>query len=138
MEMSIINNKKLVIVIFIFVPFYSASNGDDKYSDTYSKCISDVSSHPDATDCINSELIRQDKMIIEILSKNKDITSPEDGKIIDLNSYIEDHKKEINNKCSLWIKAGGQNGILLERQCVLDETISIKVFLNNFVSAIEG
>ncbi|WP_416347518.1 hypothetical protein [Acerihabitans sp. TG2] len=66
------------------------------------------------------------------------MTSTEDGKIIDLNSYIEDQKKEIINKCSLWIKSGGQNGILLENQCILDEIISIKVFLNNFVSSIEG
>lgn len=71
MAMSIINNKKIVIVIFIFVPFYSASNGDNKYSGTYSKCISDISNHPVATNYINSELIKQDKIINEIFQKIK-------------------------------------------------------------------
>ncbi len=63
--------------------------------------------------------------------------SPENGEVVDLNSYVTQQQKAINNKCGLWLKAGGQNGLLLETQCVLDEVISLKKLLSNFVSAVD-
>ncbi|OAT18071.1 hypothetical protein M979_1900 [Buttiauxella noackiae ATCC 51607] len=131
-------NKKVAVFFLVFVPFLSVAKSIDKYSDSYSKCAYDIKNHPVATDCISAELLKQEYMINEIILKNKDITSPEDGEIIDLKSFVDSQKKSVNDKCSLWRKTGGQNGILLENQCVLDETISIKNFLNNFISSIEG
>ncbi len=130
--------KKLAVFLFVFLPFISMAKSMDKYSDSYSKCVSDIKNHPIATDCISAELLKQEYMINEIVLKNKDITSPENGEVIDLKSFVDSQKKYVNDKCSLWRKTGGQNGILLENQCVLDETISIKNFLNNFISSIEG
>ncbi|WP_423804394.1 hypothetical protein [Obesumbacterium proteus] len=43
----------------------------------------------------------------------------------------------MGNKCGLWLKSGGQNGIFLEKQCILDETISLKLLLSNFVNTVD-
>lgn len=131
-------DKKLAVFIFVFLPFISMAKSIGNYSDSYNKCVSDIKNHPVATDCISAELLNQERMINEIILKNKDITSPEDGEVIDIKSFVDSQKKSVNDKCSLWRKTGGQNGVLLENQCVLDETISIKNFLNNFISSIEG
>lgn len=109
-----------------------------KYSETYTTCMSHNVGNPMSTSCVDSEISDQNKIIKEIISQHKDIVSPENGEAVDLYSYSTQQQKNIDSKCGLWLKSGGQNGILLEKQCILDETISIKSLLSNFVSTVDG
>lgn len=128
----------LTSIFLLFMPLAVVSKEVPQYSNVYTKCVSSNVDNPISTNCIDAEISAQDKEIKEIVLKNKCLVSQENGEVVDLNSYVTQQKKSINNKCGLWLKAGGQNGILLERQCFLDETISLKVFLSNFVSAVDS
>lgn len=127
---------KLTSVFLLFMPFAVMSKEVPMYSETYTKCVSSNIDNPMSTDCANSEISIQKKEIKKITLNHKDIVSPENGEMVDLNSYAAQQQKAIDDKCGLWLKAGGQNGLLLEKQCVLDEIISLKKLLNNFVSAV--
>lgn len=129
---------KLISVFVLFMPLTAISKQATKYSNAYTKCVSSNVDNPMSTNCIDTEISAQYKEIKEIVLKNKDIVSPENGEVIDLNSYAIKEQKAIDNRCELWLKAGGQNGVLLEKQCVLDEVISLKIILSNFVSAVDG
>jgi hypothetical protein len=128
---------KLTRVFLLFIPFAVMSQEVPMYSETYTKCMSSHTDNPMSTDCVDSEISIQAKKIEEITLKHKDIVSPENGEVVDLNSYATQQQKAIDDKCGLWLKAGGQNGVLLEKQCALDEIISIKKLLNDFVSAVD-
>lgn len=128
---------KLISVFILFMPFAAMSKEVPKYSSAYTKCVSSNIDNPMSTNCIDAEISVQVREIKEIVLNNKDIVSPENGEVVDLNSYATQQQKSIDNKCGLWLKAGGQNGVLLEKQCVLDEVISLKKLLNNFVSAVD-
>lgn len=130
--------KKIIIFSLCIFSSHSFSKTTDGHINSFKKCISDSSENPMSTDCINTELLKQQNIINNILSKNNAITSPKNGEVIDLKSWTDSQNQAINNKCSLWLKSGGQNGVLLEKQCVLDETISIKILLNNFIDSING
>ncbi len=129
---------KIGCVFLLAFPFAVLSKGFSEYSDSYTKCQSNNINDPMSASCIESEIGVQNKGIQEIVSKHHDITSPEDGEAVNLKAYLLQQQKAIDNKCSLWLKAGGQNGELLEKQCVLDEAISLKKLLSHFVSTIDG
>jgi len=133
----IMNLIKLTSIFLLFMPLAVMSKEVPRYSDAYTKCMSRNIDNPMSTNCVDSEISMYWKEIKEIALKHKDIVSPEDGVVVDLNSYATQQQKTIDNKCSLWLKAGGQNGILLEKQCVLEEIISLNKLLNDFVSTVD-
>lgn len=128
---------KLTSVFMLLMPLAVMSKEVSKYSNVYTKCVSSNVDNPMSTDCIDAEISAQDKEIKDIALKNKNIVSSENGELVDLNPYATQQQKYIDNKCGLWLKVGGQNGVLLEKQCVLDEIISLKKLLSNFVSAVD-
>ncbi|MGL4756391.1 MAG: hypothetical protein ACRCXB_28895 [Aeromonadaceae bacterium] len=129
--------KSASVVLFV-VSFSALSKETPKYSSEYTKCLSANVGDPMSTKCIDSEMNAQDGFINSFISKHRDITSPEDGNPIDLKLFSEKQRKSIDEKCDLWLKAGGQNGVLLSKQCILDETISLKNMLTDFVSSVDG
>ncbi|WP_240494279.1 hypothetical protein [Pantoea sp. 1.19] len=125
--------------VAIFAMSFSAfSQNVSEYSKEYANCISKTENNPMSTECVDSEINAQNKSIDSFIGKHGDITSPEDGNTVDLKSFTDNQRKYIDGKCDLWLKTGGQNGILLNKQCVLDETISLKKLLSNFVSSVDG
>ncbi|HEY2455632.1 MAG TPA: hypothetical protein VGI71_24055 [Scandinavium sp.] len=128
---------KLTSALLLFIPLAVMSKEVPKYSSAYTKCISSNVADPMSTSCVDSEISAQSKEIAEIAGKHKDIVSPENGEPVDLHLYATQQQSAIDNKCSLWLKSGGQNGILLEKQCALDEVISLKRLLSNFVSTVD-
>lgn len=128
---------KTSFVLLLTISFSVLSKESPEYSSSYTKCLSGNVDNPMSTSCIESEIGIQNKIMQSIIEDHRDITSPENGKVVNLNSYSIQQQKYIDDKCSLWLKAGGQNGVLLEKQCVLDETISLKRLLSNFVSTVD-
>lgn len=127
------------IGVTAFVISFSAfSHNVSKYSKEYTDCVSKTVSNPMSTECVDSEINAQDKSIELFIGKHNDITSPEDGNIVELKLFTDNQRKYIDEKCDLWLRVGGQNGMLLNKQCVLDETISLKNLLSDFVSSVDG
>lgn len=129
---------KSVSMMLFIVSFAALSKESPKYSAEYMKCLSANVDNPMSTTCIDSELSTQDGLLNSFIRKHGDITSPEDGNPIDLKSFAGSQRKLIDEKCDLWLKAGGQNGVLLSKQCILDETISLKNMLTDFVRSVDG
>ena len=128
-----------IIGVAIFVISFSAfSRNVSEYSKEYTDCVSKIVSNPMSTECVDSEINAQDKSIDSFIGKHNDITSPEDGNIVELKLFTDNQRKYIDEKCDLWLRVGGQNGMLLNKQCVLDETISLKNLLSDFVSSVDG
>lgn len=128
-----------IIGVAIFVISFSAfSRNVSEYSKEYTDCVSKIVSNPMSTECVESEINAQDKSIDSFIGKHNDITSPEDGNIVELKLFTDNQRKYIDEKCDLWLRVGGQNGMLLNKQCVLDETISLKNLLSDFVSSVDG
>ncbi|TKI01899.1 hypothetical protein [Martelella alba] len=125
-------------VALLSVSFFASSQEVYKYSEEYARCVSKNVDNPMSTECVDSEVNAQNKLIDSFIGKHSDITSPDDGNIIDLKSFTDSQRKEIDGKCDLWLKSGGQNGVLLNKQCILDETISLKKLLSDFVSSVDG
>jgi len=125
-------------VIVFAISFSAFSQNVSKYSKEYTDCISKTVSNPMSTECIDLEINAQNKSIDSFIGKHGDITSPEDGNIVELKLFTDNQRKYIDRKCDLWLKTGGQNGMLLNKQCVLDETISLKKFLSDFVRSVDG
>ncbi|EBS8368100.1 hypothetical protein JYY36_004073 [Salmonella enterica subsp. diarizonae serovar 50:z:-] len=125
------------VTIFI-MSFSTFSQNVSEYSKEYTDCISKTVNNPMSTECIDSEINAQNKSIDSFIGKHGDITSPEDGNIVELKLFTDNQRKYIDGKCDLWLKTGGQNGMLLNKQCVLDETISLKKLLSDFVSSVDG
>ncbi|EFH6854253.1 hypothetical protein GNO47_25970 [Escherichia coli] len=129
---------KLVSIALFMISFTVFSKETPKYRDEYIKCLSANVDNPMSTTCIDSEVNAQNQLIILFVNKYKDVISPEDGNSIDLKLFAENQRKSIDEKCNLWLKAGGQNGVLLFKQCILDESISLKNMLEEFVNVIDG
>jgi uncharacterized protein YecT (DUF1311 family) len=129
--------KSVSMVLFV-ISFSALSKEAPKYSAEYMKCLSANVGNPMSTACIDSELNTQDGLLNSFVRKHGDITSPEDGNPIDIKSFAGSQRKLIDEKCDLWLKAGGQNGVLLSKQCILDETISLKNMLTDFVRSVDG
>ncbi len=122
-------------IFFYIIPFYSFSENHKMYSESYDECIKGFVSFPQVFDCMDIEIGKQIEINENFISKYKNITSSEDGAIIDLGSFIKDQNKYIDNKCNLLLHAGGQNGVLLQKQCVWDESILLQGFLVEFIKA---
>ncbi|MCU6667259.1 hypothetical protein M8013_00590 [Enterobacteriaceae bacterium H4N4] len=129
---------KVIFVLLLICSFSVSSKKTTEYSDSYYKCVSENVDNPMSTNCMDSEIYIQRKYVKVITSEHEGLISPEDGEVIDLNYYTMQQLKHIDDKCKLWIKSGGQNGNILEKQCALDETISLKKLLSNFVVVVEG
>lgn len=124
--------------VLLSVSFFASSQEVPKYSEEYARCVSKNVDNPMSTECVDLEVHAQNKLIDSFVGKHGDITSPEDGNIVDLKSFTDGQRKEIDGKCDLWLKSGGQNGVLLNKQCILDETIALKKLLSDFVSSVDG
>lgn len=129
---------KLASIILFMISFVAYPKEISKYRGEYIKCLSTNVDNPMSTTCIDSEVNAQNQLIISLVNKHQDIISPEDGNSIDLKLFVKNQRKSIDEKCKLWLKAGGQNGVLLSKQCILDESMSLKNMLEEFVNVIDG
>lgn len=82
------------VAIFL-MSFNAFSKEVIEYSKEYSHCISENTSNPMSTDCIDSEINAQNKSIYSFISKYSDITSPEDGNIVDLKLFTDNQRNKI-------------------------------------------
>jgi hypothetical protein len=125
-------------MFFYIIPFYSFSENHKVYSESYNECIKRFNSFPQIFDCMDIEIEKQIEINEKFISKYKDIASSEDGTIVDLGNFLKDQYKYIDDKCNLLYHVGGQSGVLLQKQCVWDESILLQKFLFDFVKAIDA
>jgi hypothetical protein len=121
-------------IIFIMI-FYSANSF--AFNQEYNECINVANGVvPEILECIDKENSTIEKSTNEYIMKK---FNTEDYSIYKENLIEIENKKNIffQEKCNIYLLDGSQNGQILNKQCLLDESLNFNKYIENLYDMLE-
>ena len=133
---SIAVRSGLFAISCLFVGFANSTELHASLSEVfqeYSDCVDEAKAiHPKIVSCVHSEIGRQKQsMETNINAASKEPSMRELTASITENNQL--WMPYVKRLCDIYIQLGGQRGELLSENCILNETIHRKLFVENIL-----